>query len=462
MSDPSLLIRQPAVAGMFYDDDPTDLHRFVTEALAAWEPSPPPPKAVIVPHAGYRYSGTTAGAAFAALSLLRGQVTRVVVLGPSHRVPLRGMAVSGADVFATPLGDIPADPDARRAALASPWVSADEMPHEQEHSLEVQFPFIQVALGDVRVLPIAVGQASPAQVADVLERVWGGDETAIVVSSDMSHYHSYAEANSIDDDTTAKLVALELEEIVPDRMCGAMAVAGLLTVARRKAMTVRTLARCNSGDTPWGGKDRVVGYGAWGLYDTDTAPLGTDEESEAFDLAWDSIAAGLNGGSRPLPPEPPSVFARRQSCFVTLRARGSLRGCIGNIEALTSLGEGLISYGHSAAFGDPRFAPVTAAEYHHLSMDLSLLSPLERIFPTTEEELVELLRPGIDGLVLSSGRRRGTFLPSVWDQLDDPAAFVGGVKGKAGLAGRDWPEDMQVHIYHTTSMGPRPAPSRAA
>ncbi|MBV6510391.1 MAG: hypothetical protein JJLCMIEE_03531 [Acidimicrobiales bacterium] len=458
MSDPSVLVRQPAVAGMFYDDDPAELHRFVTEALSEWEPSPPPPKAVIVPHAGYRYSGATAASAFAALSLRGSRITRVVVLGPSHRVPLQGMAVSCADRFATPLGDIPVDDGARAAVLACPWVSADEVPHTREHSLEVQFPFIQVALGDVRILPIAVGRASPDQVADALERVWGGDETAVVVSSDMSHYHSYEKANSLDDDTTAKLIGLDVEEIVPDRMCGAKAVAGLLAVARRKAMTVRTLARCNSGDTPWGEKDRVVGYGAWGLYDADSAPLDADEESQAFGLAWSSIAAGLNGAKRPAPPEAPSVFARRQSCFVTLHVGGALRGCIGNIEALTSLGEGLIRYGHSAAFGDPRFPPLNSAEYHRLSMDLSLLSPLERVFPTTEEELVEMLRPGIDGLVLSSGSRRGTFLPSVWDQLADPAEFVNGVKGKAGLARRAWPDDIQVHLYQTTSMGPRPAP----
>ena len=282
----------------------------------------------------------------------------------------------------------------------------------------------------------------------------------MVVSSDLSHYQSYEAANAIDEDTAAKVVALDVDEIVPERMCGAKAVTGLLTVARRKAMTARTLARCNSGDTPSGDRDQVVGYGAWGFYSGDSGTLTAEEESQAFGLAWSSIESGLNSGSMPRSPQPPSALARRQSCFVTLHLGGALRGCIGNIEALMTLGEGLIRYGHSAAFGDPRFPPLTSREFSGLTMDISLLSPLQRVFVDLEEELVALLRPGIDGLVLSSGPYRGTFLPSVWDQLDDPRQFVEGVKAKAGLPRDSWPADMEVHLYQTTALGPRTAPTR--
>jgi len=257
-------VRRPAVAGLFYDADPEILARDVRRHL---ETAPPAetadaPKAVIAPHAGYPYSGPVAASAYALLAPLRGHVRRVVLLGPSHRVPFRGLAASGADAFESPLGRVPVDRQAVAQVLALPQVSAFDAAHAQEHSLEVQLPFLQVVLGDFSLVPLAVGDASPDEVAEVIEAVWGGDETLVVVSSDLSHYHDYATARTLDAATTRAIEALDPAAIDEEGACGRHPVRGLLVAARRRGLRCRTVDLRSSGDTA-GPRDSVVGYGAY-------------------------------------------------------------------------------------------------------------------------------------------------------------------------------------------------------
>ena len=203
------IIREPAVAGMFYPGDTQELHRMVSGFLAAVPAvQEPPPKALIVPHAGYIYSGPIAATAYARIQALRGQVSRVVLLGPSHRVGFLGLATSHADYFKTPLGSIPLDHDAARALEALPQVHQLEAAHQLEHSLEEHLPFLQEILGEFTLLPLVVGDAQPEEVAEVLEQVWGGAETLIVISSDLSHYHDYATAKRMDRETTKTFVIM--------------------------------------------------------------------------------------------------------------------------------------------------------------------------------------------------------------------------------------------------------------
>lgn len=256
-------VRKPAVAGLFYSNDPRALKAQVEGLLAdAPKTDGPAPKAVIAPHAGYIYSGAVAASAYAPLAPVRERVRRVVLLGPAHRVGFRGLARADAAYFESPLGRVPVDTDALARLADLPQVLALDKAHAQEHSLEVHLPFLQTLFGEFTVVPLVVGEASPAEVGAVIERLWGGPETLVVVSSDLSHYHPYAAAQQLDRRTSQAIEQLRYEDIGYDDACGRVPVSGLLYVARRRGLTARTVDLRNSGDTA-GPRDQVVGYGAY-------------------------------------------------------------------------------------------------------------------------------------------------------------------------------------------------------
>jgi MEMO1 family protein len=255
-------VRTPAVAGLFYPEDAHELRTLIRSLLAAVTPAPPVPKAIIAPHAGYIYSGPIAASVYARLIPARASIRRVVLLGPSHRVAFEGIAVSGAGVFTTPLGNIPVDTAATEQLLALPQVHILGQAHRDEHSLEVQLPFLQAVLADFTLVPLVVGDASPEQVSEVIEAVWGGTETLIVISSDLSHYQDYATARRIDAATSRAIEELRPQDIRYEHACGRIPVNGLLLSARKHGLQARTLDLRNSGDTA-GTRDRVVGYGAY-------------------------------------------------------------------------------------------------------------------------------------------------------------------------------------------------------
>ena len=259
--------RQPAVAGLFYPAHPAELSAGVQALLQAAPAAVEQrmPKALIVPHAGYIYSGPVAGMAYARLRPLAGRITRVVLLGPVHRVPVQGLALPRSTVFSTPLGDIPLDTEAMAALSDLPQVVVSEPAHAQEHSLEVHLPFLQTVLGDFRLLPLAVGDASAAQVAAVLARVWGGPETLIVISSDLSHYLPYHAAQRTDRETVQHILALR-PDLDHHAACGATPVNGLLAFAGQQQMQADLIDLRNSGDTA-GDRSRVVGYAAIAFYE---------------------------------------------------------------------------------------------------------------------------------------------------------------------------------------------------
>ena len=256
------VIRQPAVAGQFYSGNAGDLRTAVSALLdEVPDRDASAPKAMIVPHAGYIYSGPIAAQAYALLRPYRKQYKRVVLLGPCHRVPVRGLALSAADAFRTPFGDVALDKSAI-AALDLPGVTVFDAAHQQEHSLEVHLPFLQAVLDVFEVVPIVVGDAAPQLVAQVLDVLWGGPETLIVVSSDLSHYRSYDDAREIDAVTSRAIESFDEKRINHDMACGATPVSGLLVAAKRHGLHVTRLDLRNSGDTA-GDRDFVVGYGAW-------------------------------------------------------------------------------------------------------------------------------------------------------------------------------------------------------
>jgi AmmeMemoRadiSam system protein B len=256
-------IRPAAVAGRFYPGDPAELRRFITDLLTQVPPATgPAPKALIAPHAGYVYSGPIAASAYAQFLPARDQIKRIALFGPSHYVALDGLATSSADAFATPLGIVPVDLEAVRAIRSLPQVSEFDEAHAREHSLEVQLPFLQCVLGDFKLVPLTVGEATPEEISAVLDALWGGPETRFVISSDLSHYQDFQTARRLDQATAKAIEALKPAAIGEERACGRMPIRGLLQAARRHGLHARTVDLRSSGDTA-GPRDRVVGYGAF-------------------------------------------------------------------------------------------------------------------------------------------------------------------------------------------------------
>lgn len=456
------MIRQPAVAGAFYPGDPEQLRAQVREFLAEAErdmaADAPVPKAIVVPHAGYVYSGAAAARAFARLKPAAATINRVVLLGPCHRVAVGGLALSGAESFATPLGDIPIDGKAAMAVIDLPQVVLFEPSHMEEHSLEVQLPFLQEVLGDFKLLPLAVGDADPEQVAQVLEALWGGPETLIVISTDLSHFLDDAAARRLDGATRRAVEALAPEDIGDDQACGRYPLKGFLTLARRWGMRVETLALCNSGDAG-GGRDRVVGYGTWAFFEQDnfetqTRALLKEHGGALLKIAAASIGNGMTKASPLIPglETLPPALAADGACFVTLKLDGELRGCIGTVEARRPLAQDVAENAFASAFRDPRFPPVTPGEMTLLEVSISVLGPPAPMTVGGEEDLLAQLRPGIDGLIIEDRGRRALFLPSVWKQLPDPRRFLDHLKAKAGMPAGAMTKNLQAWRFITAEV----------
>jgi len=256
--------RAAAVAGIFYPGTRAALRSDVLAHLDRVEvptTTRTAPKALIVPHAGFVYSGPVAASAYARLAAVRDTIRRVVLFGPTHRVPVRGLALPSVEAFATPLGEVPIDREAVAQALTLRQVTMADAPHAQEHSLEVQLPFLQTTLRDFSLVPFAVGDATAGEVSEVIDLLWGGDETLIVVSSDLSHYHPYSEARGKDKATGEAILAFSTH-LDHDQACGATPINGLLAAARRRRLSVELLDLRNSGDTA-GDRNRVVGYASF-------------------------------------------------------------------------------------------------------------------------------------------------------------------------------------------------------
>jgi len=441
-----LAIRPAAVAGMFYPDDPIELKQTVTDLLAkaGAAESVRAPKALIVPHAGYIYSGPIAASAYARLADLRGRIRRVVLLGPTHRVYVRGLALPEAERFATPLGEVMLDRDGMWQLNGLPQVIRSAAAHQMEHSLEVQLPFLQQVLGDFQLLPLAVGEATAAEVAEVLEAVWGGDETLIVISSDLSHFLPDALARKVDGGTVQAILAMN-SHLNHEQACGATPINGLLLAARKHGLHPVVLDVRNSSDTA-GDPDRVVGYAAFAFEATsDADALDSEKGATLLKLARSEIASKL--GEPAAKPVKAAWLQEPGASFVTLTRQGELRGCIGTLEAHRPLGVDVRENAVAAAFRDPRFMPLTRGEFDDVRVEVSVLSPTEPLQVKDESAALAVLRPNIDGVVFEYGHYRSTFLPQVWEQLPKPAEFLAHLKRKAGLPVDFWADQVRLSRY---------------
>ncbi|WP_135079195.1 AmmeMemoRadiSam system protein B [Terasakiella sp. SH-1] len=461
-------IRAAAVAGAFYPDNPEalrhDLTKFLNEAQHHHAPKEGalPVKALIVPHAGYVYSGPIAASAYIKLLPLRKVIKRVILLGPCHRVPVGGLALCSADYYQTPLGRIPIDRTLTRKIEKLPQVFTFDPTHVEEHSLEVHLPFLQMMLADFTLLPLVVGQVSPQEVAEVLNQVWGGEETLIVVSTDLSHYLDYQACQELDQKTCSAIENFEPEKIGNEQACGRIPLKGLLESAHARGMEITTLDIRNSGDTA-GSQDRVVGYGSWVLsggsqptphetFAYKTKAILERHGKTLMQIAAASIKRGITHH------EPvkldlssfPDSLQDLGASFVTIEKKnGDLRGCIGSLQPHVPLAKDIADNAFKAGFEDPRFPQIAQDELAGLTLHISVLSPQFPIYIKDEADLLAQLRPHVDGLIIQDGGHRALFLPSVWEKLADKRQFLTHLKLKAGLSADHWSPSFKAWRFIT-------------
>ena len=459
-------VRPPAVAGLFYPAEAGALACALDRYLSkAGQPAtPPPPKAIIVPHAGYIYSAPVAAPAYAALRPLAGRIRRVVLAGPAHRVPVPGLAAPRTSVFRTPLGDVPVDRQAIETIASLPQVHLRDDAHRDEHALEVQLPFLQRVLGELAIVPLLVGAATAAEVAEVLERLWGGPETLVVISSDLSHYHDYATAQRMDRAAAAAIESFEPEELGEDQACGRLPILGLLSAAKARGLKVERLDLRNSGDTA-GPRDRVVGYGSWKLTEAHKAPDlddadGTEHPARPharrlLRAAAASLRYALRHGEAPevAVAKFPAPLRENAATFVTLRRGRQLRGCIGSVDPVLPLAADAVANTFGSAFRNPRFDPLEPRELRGLGISVSILSRRRPLPFASERDLLERLQPGVHGLLIQDEERRAVFLPQVWHSLSEPKDFLFHLKEKAGIERALRPDTDRAEVFTTYAAG---------
>ncbi|MEO8559462.1 MAG: AmmeMemoRadiSam system protein B, partial [Rhodospirillales bacterium] len=440
--------KPPGVAGMFYPADAAQCAAEIKACLQSVKPAAVSPKVLIAPHAGYIYSGAIAASAYATVASRRGQISRVVLLGPNHRVAVRGMALSSAANWVTPLGAIPLGRALLDRLAALPDVEVSDAPLQQEHSLEVHLPFLQQVLGQFTLAPVLVGDASPDSVARLLREAWGGPETLIVISSDLSHYHDYATAQQLDGAAAQAIEMLRPDLLKDDQACGNRALRGFMLEAQRRDLRVTALDLRNSGDTA-GDKSRVVGYGSFAAEYAETARLDDASRHGLLDAVRAAIDYGIKNGKQPhvtLQNVPRPLLAMRAT-FVTLTLHGQLRGCIGSYIAHRSLIIDVMESAYKAAFSDPRFPPLTAEELAQLDIEISILSTPRPIEFKRQDQLLAALRPDKDGLIIDDSGRRALFLPKVWEAVPQPQEFLAHLKTKAGLPADHWSENFRAYRF---------------
>ncbi|HRY49054.1 MAG TPA: AmmeMemoRadiSam system protein B [Candidatus Paceibacterota bacterium] len=462
-------VRQPAVAGLFYPREREMLARTVDELLSA---APKVPveglRALICPHAGYSYSGVTAARAYQAIQGKRYRT--VVVMGPSHYAAFKGIAVTRADAYRTPLGLVAVSPLATRIAETPPFLleprclvqrpgwagqssrgippAGQETPEAWEHSLEVQLPFLQRALGDFQLVPLICGEVDPLKAARILARHTDSN-TLLIASSDLSHYHSYEEGRALDERCVRSICDLDIASMENQEACGKTPILALMHLARDQGWKVRRLDYRNSGDTG-GDKRGVVGYAAVAFYAPSSGKWTDAEKKQLLGLARRSVERGVRGkaADQEKGEDWPEVFRQPKGCFVTLTLQGRLRGCIGHIFPQLPLGEAIRGNARSAALEDPRFPPVNESELDQLHIEISILTPPMRLEYSSAEDLLDRLRPGVDGVVMKMGERGATYLPQVWEQIPEKVDFLNHLAEKAGCERTAWRQPgTEIWVY---------------
>ena len=449
--------RLASASGHFYPSDAKKLNELVTQQLNAVTAISDyqQPIALIVPHAGLIYSGNVAANAFKRLKYLNQQINSVVLIGPSHHVAFDGVACSSADYFITPLGRVRLDKQVTAKLCQHPLINVVDKAHQIEHSLEVQLPFLQNVLQHFKLIPLLVGNIKQKDMLDVITKITLNHRPLanqlIVISSDLSHFLDYEQAKARDDKTIKAILNYQFRQLTAHDACGYRPLNGLLQFAKQANYKIELLKAQNSGDTA-GTKKSVVGYAAFALYKTKNTYSFIQKET-LLKIAKQSIKQGFKTG-QPLNTKTIKTdkkLNKTAACFVTLKIKGQLRGCIGTLIAHQPLIEGVSQNAFSAAFNDRRFKPLSSTEYKHLELSISVLTPSKAIKFKDENDLKKKIKIGVDGLILIEKDKQATFLPSVWNELTTVELFLSRLKLKADLPANYWSKTIKFERYQTES-----------
>lgn len=438
-------IKPMAAAGKFYTEDKNELQKqleqFEQRNLKDYSCST---RAIISPHAGYVYSGQLASNAF---QYLDKTVKNIFIIAPPHYLPVRGLSLSSFEKWKTPSGEIEVNQKINNELEEKFGCTFQDEAFLEEHSAEVQVPFIQKYLSNVKIIPILAGDID--LVADVIEHYWKNPENAFVISSDLSHFYKSEDAKKIDLQTAEMIEDFEIEKFEHERACGAIGICGLVKFLNKNKYSLIRLGMYNSGDIT-GDNSRVVGYGSWFVYE------GARNEfikkyfpNFVIDICKKSILAGLNKEDLKFENIPP-VFGQKGACFVTLEKKnGDLRGCIGSIIAHRWLIDDLAQNAQNSAFSDPRFQPLKKHEFEELNINVSLLSSPEKMHFKDEQDLLDQVKPFIDGIIIKDKGYQAVYLPSVWEQLPEKEIFLESLKIKAGMTPKHFSSTFEAFRFTT-------------
>ena len=455
-------IRKPAFAGSFYPAQRSELTSFIeqlTGRVKSTKVQHPPQtslKALIMPHAGYIYSGLTA--AHASLVLKEKQFAKIIVLAPDHRIGFKGGAVSDVKAYETPLGLIRLHDDAARLRRQSNLFRAIPAADQHEHSLEVVLPFLQHYLKEFALIPIVLGPGNIDHYAAALDPLLDRN-TLLVASSDLSHYLSYQEAVARDQQTIQMILDLKAGKLLKrdNAACGKIPILIAINMARRHGWQPILLHYSNSGDTA-GDRSRVVGYAVIAFYGGSSMQSNTNSPQHLSKhqgqalvrLARQTIAKRLGQNAADIDSDSLAdvAFQDCRGTFVTLTIKGQLRGCIGSLDATESILAGVKRNANNAAFHDPRFAPLKADELDQVDIEISILTEPQPLEYRGIKDLLAKLRPHVDGVILRKGAASATFLPQVWEQLPKPDQFLSHLCRKAGLSADTWKKtQLEISTY---------------
>jgi len=429
-------VRKSVCAGTWYTGDKADLARQVDSLLnSSGGNQNSGLKAIIVPHAGYAYSG---GAAAKAFSQIPKTTKKIMILGTSHHYPLRGASVDDVDYYETPLGRVKLCSAAAKLRK-EPGVASVPEASAEEHSIEIELPFLQRQLADFCIIPVIVGQVDPENFSTVLEK-YVDDETLLVISVDLSHFHTQKEANRLDNETIRNILSFDEHGILDCEVDSPYALAAFLNLAKKKGWPARLLEYKTSGDIT-GDNSSVVGYGAVGFY-----KMYSEAEKEfALGLARKAVETYVKNGTKISLKLVPEKLKEKRDVFVTLKENGSLRGCIGTLGNPQPIYGAIVDMAISAAVHDTRFEPVTKDELPHLEYEISILTEPEKLNYSSSEELLGKIRG--KGVILSKGPFQATYLPQVWEDLPEPDLFLSSLCEKAGLPSNEWKKGVDIRTY---------------
>lgn len=434
--------KKATVSGSFYPSDKAELLNMIDNFKC--KESGYPSRAVIVPHAGYIYSGELANCG---ISHLRQNAKNVFIFAPAHFERIFGCVTCNYDTFETPLGNVEINKELSKETSKFCDCQINNFAFEKEHSLEVQLPLIKKHLPDAKVIPILYGCENFTNLAETIKHFWDNDDNVFVISSDLSHFYPEKENYKIDSYTAKMIESNETRDFEMEQACGAVGICGLTDFAKNNKFSLIRIGLTNSARVT-GDSSRVVGYGSWFLYEGEKNRYIKEYFSDTvLKICKNSILSGLQLGEIK-PKNYPCVLEEYGAAFVTLELSGILRGCIGSIIAHRPLVQDLIKNAHAAAFADPRFNPLTLDEYNKISISVSLLSKPERIEFKDEEDLLDKLIPNKDGLIIRDGNYQAVFLPIIWEQLPDKQEFLRELKLKAGLDKNYFSETLEAFKFN--------------